>query len=221
MAANSAQRNQAQLNADLAAGPIFYRRVPGPGRKYYDPMRPENPTVSEHYVLRVYKPKLNQIQRQQVNQRVRDTIKLQRQQKLTLAETWSAKQASLGRPVTPRNLTLKDQQFKQAYDQYRIESWTARHQGLENPNRAAYFAPGSTYDQSMVQMGRRTGEEDFPIGESPKHAGQTGSYIDDVVKPYLEGQAVKASQQQRANEVANERRARLQARQELRRETGI
>lgn len=175
-----------RLQEDLAEGPVFYRRVPGGNRSYYDPKRPTRPAVTEHYVVRIYKPAIQQEQRALINARVQQYQRIARAEDKSLATTYIKRQAALGQPVTTQNLTLKDAQFKDLVRRMRIASYNARAQNeLTNPTRARAFETGSTYSDLLVALGRRTGEEDFPIGESPKHSEAGGTYIDTVVVPYL------------------------------------
>lgn len=189
-----------RLQDDLTRGPVFYRRVPGGNRTYYDPKRPTLAPVSEHYVVRIYKPAIEAEQRAVINARVRDYQRIAREQNKSLAETYMIRQASLGQPVTAQNVTLKDAQFKDLVRQLQIESYKARQQNvLTNPNRAKAFETGSAYSNLLVALGRRTGEEDFLIGESPKHSEAGGTYIDTIVVPDL-GEKV-AVNVERANNI--------------------
>lgn len=198
-------RNLALLERDLGYGaPVLYRRVPGAGRKYYDPKRPELDPVSEDYYLRVYKPALQHgitlrpgtpEQRTysssigataRINEAAKQNVRLQRNLRKSLYSTWLAKRKAEGRPVTKASQAVDNVEFNQLYNALRNASYQARHQNrLENEQRMAAFNPGSEYSNLLIALGRRTGNETFPIGESPKYAGEAGSYIDTVVLPAL------------------------------------
>lgn len=186
-------RNQALLNRDLSYGtPVLYRKVPG-RRAYYDPKHPTNDPVTEDYVYNVYKPRLSIQDRDRINEAVRAGVKRQRNIKYRVADTWSLKQRALGNSITDANQALKQAEFNDAYHRLRAIAYEAHyHNRLEDPNRGQYYAVGSDYHNILVEMGRRTGLEDFPIGESPKHATAAGGYIESVVRPYLESLANEA-----------------------------
>lgn len=197
-------RNANLLRRDRGYGEVvLYRKVPGRGRHYYDPKRPENPPVTEDYYLRVYKPSLSPQDRERINLASRKNVHTQRAQQNSLASTWMLRQAAEGHPVTTLNEAKKDAQFKQAYQQFRETTYEARYaNALENTvaQRQAPVAAGSEYSELLVEMGRRTGLETFPVGESNLHVGAGQSYIDEVVKPYLEEGIDVLAQQQGATQ---------------------
>jgi hypothetical protein len=178
--------NQQRLLQDLSYGePVQYRRVPGPGRRYYDPKRPENPAVTEDYVLRVYKPRVSEESRQIIREYSRRSVTQQARLKRSLAATWMEKQAQLGTPVTNINFALKQPEFNALYQRFRVVAYEARHTPIESPFRAGQFAADSEYAQVLAMLGRRIGTEPWYVGDSPSHVGPGESYIDNVVLPYL------------------------------------
>jgi hypothetical protein len=222
-------RNQGFLSRDLGYGsPVFYRPVPGSASRYYDPSRPENGTVSKHYVFKVYHPQLNPLQRAMVRETMTRHVSRQRQIRSSLAEGWMLRQAAIGNPVTPENTRDRQGEFTELYNRLRVEAHAARQQNrLENPDRVLAFQAGSPYSNLWVELGRRRGDENFPVGDSPRHAGAGGSYIDTVVKPYLQGlangQVVETEQveagptrEQAAADRAAERAQRIAERRERR-----
>lgn len=184
-------RNLALLNRDLSYGEVVnYRKVPGRGRRYYDPKRPANPPVTDDYVFRVYKPRLNALDRQRINEAARLNVQQQRSNRESLLSTWMLRQQALGQPVTTRNEARKNADFRQAYQQFRqVKYEVDANSGIENPNRFEYKEPGSEYSELLVELGRRTGEENFPVGESEPN------YVESVVIPYLQRQIASGTAQ--------------------------
>lgn len=180
-------RWQAQLNRDLATGaPIPYRRVPGRARRqYYNPLRPQDPIVSEHYVVRVYKPALSDLERMKITEYVRESVHRQYFLKRNLADQWQLKKETEGRTPTSLREAQRDPEFIRLYNDFRAEAFAARHIPIGGALRNVVYAPGGRYHNLLVALGRRTGEENFPVGESPKHVSEGQSYIDTVVTPYL------------------------------------
>ena len=200
---------QSRLNADLAlqqagGGPILYRKVPGQKRRYYDPKRPERPTVSEDYVVRVYKKAINPEYVSIIRQSVRTNTKSQSRVKRALAETWIVRQQYENGVIYTPNEALRQPEFLQTYQQLREAAFLARHSGgIENESRDEFFRAGGEYSELLVAMGRRTGLETFPIGESPLHVSSPGaSYIDTVVQPWLRGEINLVEQQEKLDEIA-------------------
>lgn len=182
--------NQAQLYSDLASGrPIAYRRIPGvaSGRGYYNPLTGK--PVSQHYVLRIYRPALTDVERQYTKERVRLEVARARVQVNSLADTWMFKERSLGRPVTTRNMAKKDAEFQRLYQRLQIISVQARHAPLGSRLREELYAADGEYANLLVQLGRRLPNEDFRVGMSPLAVGEGESYIDEKVIPALYDEA--------------------------------
>lgn len=178
--------NQAQLTADLASGrPIAYRRLPGTasGRGFYNPATGDQ--VSQHYVLRVYRPSLTDVERQFTRERVQLEAARARVQVSSLAETWILKERSLGRPVTSRNEARKNAEFQALYQRLQVVSLQARHAPLGSRQREELYAADGEYANLLVQLGRRLPNEEFRVGMSPLAVGEGESYIDVKVIPEL------------------------------------
>jgi hypothetical protein len=197
---------QARLNEDLAlqrAGrdPIFYRKVPGQKYRYYDPKRPERAEVTQDYVVRVYKKAISDIDRLRVTEAVKFNVRTQARQRRALADTWAYRQRYENGVIYTAAQASREAEFIQLYQQFRETAYLARKNNqLEVPDRGLMFETGSEYSNLLVALGRRTGLEDFPIGESPLHVTAGTSYIDTVVKPYLAGETnVLANQQEVAD----------------------
>ncbi len=161
--------------------------MPGKIRTYYNPRTGQE--VSEHYVVRIYRPALSDIEREEARRRVRLYTSQQRRVVASLADSWEVRQESLGQPVTPRNLIRKNAEFNALLDRFRIVSYEARHAPLGTPLRDSLYAADGEYAQLLVLLGRRLPDAGFPVGESAKHVGEGGSYINDVVFPALRGNA--------------------------------
>ena len=181
---------QRQLAADLATGsPIPYRRVPGKNRVYFNPRTGDE--VSEHYVVRIYKPALSEIERSEINRQVRINTRQQAIQLNSLADTWRAKQAALGTPIDSRNVAKKNAEFRALYNRFKVVSYNARQSSRIIEDRATrdrlYDGQGE-YAQLLVALGRRRQEDTFMVGESAKAVGEGGSYINEIVLPALRAQ---------------------------------
>lgn len=104
------------------------------------------------------------------------------------ADTYVAKQASLGNIITINDAVRSDE-FRNLYYQLRAISFEARHTTIGTPEREAAFAGDSDYAALLVALGRRRPEDTFDVGASPKGTSEAGGYINSVVLPSLEAQA--------------------------------
>lgn len=117
---------------------------------------------------------------------MRAAVRRQQVQVSSLLSTWQARQASLGQPVTARNVARKDAEFRQLVQRLRIVSYQARHTPYEDAEaRARLYASDGEYAQILVQLGRRLPDAGFPVGESALQVGAGASYINEVVLPAL------------------------------------
>jgi hypothetical protein len=177
-------QNQAFLDEDRPGSGtlINYRRVPGYGpgnRMYYDPI--SGKVRTEDYVLNVYRPRLEDAARAQAATTSRGVARRLRAQRSSLADTYSLKKATEGQPVD-------QEEFNTLYYALKEEQLRVRFYPIEDVDaRTDLLSPGSLYDQLLVALGRRLGNETFAVGESPKHAGE-GGYINEVVIPNLNAQ---------------------------------
>lgn len=171
--------------------PVLYRRVPGKGRKYYDPKRPERAPVTEHYYLRIYKPSakrhFEEAQYEKINTSARSYAGIQTKMRSSLADTYAYKKWAMGGAPMSRRDALKDPEFKELYTRLRVTSYEARRAyKLDKEGAKQQFAPDSEYAGLLVALGRRTGKEDFPVGMSPTKNEGGGLYSMTVVKASLD-----------------------------------
>ena len=180
--------NLRRLREDEGYGTVFYRKVPGIGRKYYDPQRPWRPVVTEDYVVRVYKPQLTQPQRVDINLSSRRNVRQQRKIQNTMLQDWIYKQRSEGVIFDSLRQARNDAEFVQTYQQFRSEVYLARREQsfIENPTRFDRNSADGELAELLVELGRRRGDEDFDVGESAQHVGPGESYTLTVVRPYLD-----------------------------------
>ena len=176
--------------------PISYRRVPGlASRLFYDPNDPTRPEVSEHYVVRIYRP----IVRQELESkpgRVTYTEYIQAnrryarkltENKLSLAETYQIKLLSESRELTIDQV-LKDKRFNDLALRLQVVSYEARHSPIDSALRQRLYAANGAYAKTLYELGRRERGAGFPVGESPLQVGVGKSYIDEVVIPKYQQQ---------------------------------
>lgn len=85
-----------------------------------------------------------------------------------------------------RQQATNSPEFRAIYNRFREVSFEARHIPIEDLSaRRNAFGPNSEYAELLVQLGRRLPTDSFPVGESPKHVAEGGSYIQTVVLPAL------------------------------------
>lgn len=180
-------RVQAQLEADLRGRPIPYRRKPGgPSNVWVNPYTGQE--VSEYYVVRVYRPYLYQNEQAAayaVQQLSRGQLRRAQEMKLSLAETYVLVQAANGQPVTNVNEVLKQEEFNRIVELLEAERFRLRF--LEPVERDAQTGPSSELAELLVLVGRRLGDEDFDVGDSPD------DYVRNVVIPTLQARVNKSS----------------------------
>jgi hypothetical protein len=182
------QKYEAQLQKDLASGPVAYRKVPG-SRRYYNPKTGE--TVSEDYVVRIYRKQVSPQELRVMQYRSKVLAQSNRQVRDSLGRTyWAKLQADkvISTEQVYRSSQLNQYGFNNVYTRLRAVSYNARYQTLDSPERKAAYAADGEYAQLLVALGRRLPEETFMVGDSPKEVGG-GSYIDNVVLPALSQQA--------------------------------
>jgi len=181
--------------------PVFYRQVPGNRQLYYNP-RDKSYTVTEHYVVRVYRPRLDEIRRQQIKKISAKQVVIDRINTSNLLDTWLVKQAAQGDvlPRKKRNLfgttvtvlvdKEKQAEFNDLVERLKTEAFIARTWPLDDPGgKEVHTGPNSEYARLLVELGRRRPDEPFGVGDSPKRVGGR-SYIDTYVIPSLRGQPV-------------------------------
>ena len=197
--------HSARLQEDLRLGGsegIFYRRNPKVVtvegkprvRSYYDADRPNRPSVTEHYYLRVYKAHLKGTDQAQIVSQINKRARRRTPQAQLIRDVdsklWSAymlRQEAIGDPVTGLNLGAKQADFEIKARELRAAQDEARKVKVPPASKAfkaKFFATGSRYSNALVDMGQRLGNETWAIGDSPNHAGDAGYYFE-VVRPTL------------------------------------
>lgn len=175
------RKHAAQLQRDLRSRrPIPYRRLPGAGRRYYNPYTGD--IVTEHYVVRIYRPNLSSIEREltaQANRR--NAVRTQRQRK-SLLQTFLIKKQSEnpGRSLHELEAEYKDE-FQSEYIKLRTQQLAAKSAVIGSEERRNILAPDGEYAKTLENLGRRIPNQDFLVGSSP---APKGGYIDTVVVPY-------------------------------------
>jgi hypothetical protein len=139
---------------------------------YYDPLTGR--VRSEDYVLNVYRPRLEEGARIQAERTSRGIARRQREVRASLADTYTLKKATEGQPIDQA-------EFNTLYYALKDEQMRVRYFPIENVDaRTNLMAPGGMLDQLLVALGRRLGNEPFPVGESPD------DYVNTVVIPQLQ-----------------------------------
>lgn len=171
----------AQLRRDLSSRrPIPYRRLPGSGRRYYNPYTGQ--TVTEHYVVRIYRPNLTSIQRELTAQANRRQAVRTRRQRKSLLETFLIKKQAENPGRTLQQLSDQYQaEFQDLYVKLRTQQLAAKAAEIGSEERRNILSPNGEYAQTLVDLGRRLPNQDFLVGMSP---ASKGGYIDTVVVPY-------------------------------------
>ena len=170
-----------QLRADLAnARPIPYRRLPGSGRRYYNPYTGN--IVTEHYVVRIYRPNLSKIERELTAQSNRRNAVATRRQRKSFLETYLIKKQAENPGSTLRELNARyADEFQSLYVQLRTQQLAAKAAPIGSEERERILSPTGAYAQALEDLGRRLPDQDFMVGMSPS---PKGGYIDTVVVPY-------------------------------------
>lgn len=175
---------QSRLTRDLSqAEPVYYRRLPG-SRNYYHPKTGE--IVTEDYVVRHYRPALQEAQRARIRERGYKQAKATRLITQDLYESWLYKEQALAtlNGASPDELAelsalgTKHPKFIDA----QIELIQSRLEinSTSSADRIAGTAPDSRYANALVELGRRTPDMDEPVGMSPP-----GS-VSEIVQPYYD-----------------------------------
>lgn len=156
-------RWQGQLNADLATGaPVYYRQIPGT-RRFYNPTTGEE--VSEHYVVRIYRPALDAAERQAVVQQGRQYGISTRRLRQNLIQRYSS--------VTGLDDPYNDPTFQQAIRVLEREKRSLL--GSSEAEREWISRPGGDYANALVTLGRRSPDADWLVGTSPE--GYIANYL--------------------------------------------
>lgn len=177
--------NASQLRKDLAAGrPVPYRRLPGAagikGRKYYNPYNGD--IVSEHYVIRVYRPNLSSLEREITAQSNRRNALNTRRQRKSIQETYLIKKQAENPGRTLAQLqTQYASEFQTLYRNLRVQQLAAKSAEIGSDERKNILAADGEYARTLEELGRRVPNQDFLVGMSPQ---VKGGYIDTVVVPY-------------------------------------
>lgn len=149
-------RWQGQLTADLATGsPIYYRPLPGT-RRFYNPTTGQE--VSEHYVVRIYRPALGQAERQSIVVRGRQTAISTRRLRQDLVGRYAT--------VTGESNPIADPNFQTAVMVLEREKRSLL--GASEAEKEWICRPDGDYAQALVQLGRRAPDADWLVGTSPE-----------------------------------------------------
>jgi hypothetical protein len=170
-----------QLQQDLASRrPIPYRRYPGSGRDYYNPYTGQR--VSEHYVVRIYRPNLAPIERELTAQANRRSAVRTVKQRRSIQQTFLIKKQAENPGQTLAQLQAQYAgEFQDLYIQLRTQQIAAKNAPIGSAERENILSPTGLYAQTLVDLGRRLPNQDFLVGMSP---AAKGGYIDTVVVPY-------------------------------------
>lgn len=180
-------RLQDQLANDLGTGrPIPFRRVPGT-RKYQNPYTGQ--IVTEHYVVRIYRPQLGLADRYIIQEQSKRYQKRRRRYEKSLLDTYMARQEALGNSIT-RSDARRSPEFIELNRRLTAISIESRQFPIGSPEREQFFRPDGEYAQILVALGRRLDGDDFPVGMSQRQLMDMGlpidaSYINSVVLPTL------------------------------------
>jgi hypothetical protein len=188
VAKGDADRNARQLAADLASGrPIPYRRQPT-GRGYYNPYTGQR--VSEHYVVRVYRPNLGPIEREITSRSNRRNAASSTKRRRDVQDDFLYKKLAENPDKEQGELWLDPdirEEFNELYIKlrsYHIDTIAAP---IGSDEREDLLSADGDYADTLVELGMRLPDEDKPVGQSPRK----GHYIEEVVRPYYEDMMIE------------------------------
>ena len=157
---------------------VYFRRVPGK-RRFYIPGTYQK-TYSTYFTRQYRATRDVAEQVEQANRSARQAIS-NRHRRSTFRRGFLLKREhDLGHHLSREERQAATREFRAEYAE--MEALRFQINGKRARERKRMVRPGSRLNQILIDMGMRTGEEDFPVGMSP--TSQNGYFLDRMV-PFL------------------------------------
>lgn len=155
---------------------VYFRPVPGQRRFYISGTYEQ---LYSTYFVRRYRASRNEAERIELQNRSESRRRVESQQRSDFYQGFMLKKEhDLGRRLSREERQAARAEFYEDYRELRLTRFNINRMTNARQKHNA-LRKGSRMDQLLIKMGKRTGDEDFPVGMSPP------GHSTNVVRPFL------------------------------------